>query len=79
MTAPATLQQHKQWIDAQDYGGLLRRWRFAPAGDLIFQGEAGEYYANAMREKRALTPDNGVSASKQVGWDNPSHGGPGRA
>ena len=73
------LQQQKDWIDAQDYGGLLRRWRFAPAGDPIFQGEAGEYYANAMREKRALTPDNGVNASKQVGWYNPSPGSAWRA
>ena len=73
------LQKHKNWIDAQDYEGLLRRWRFALAGDAIFEGEAGEYYANAMREKRALTQDNGVSASKRVGWNNPSPTSAGRA
>ena len=39
-------------------------------GDTIFQGEAVEYYARAMREKRALTPDRGVRDSKQLGWDS---------
>ena len=62
-------QDQKEWIDRQDHLGLLRRWRFGETGDPIFQGEAGEYYARAMREKRALTPDGGVQDSKQLGWD----------
>ena len=62
-------QEQKEWIDRQDHLGLLRRWRFGKVGDAIFQGEAGEYYARAMREKRALTPDRGVRDSKQLGWD----------
>ena len=66
-------QEQKEWIDRQGHLGhlgLLRRWRFGEVGDPIFrEGEAGEYYARAMREKRALTPDRGVRDSKQLGWD----------
>ena len=62
-------QEQKEWIDQQDHLGLLRRSRFGKMDDAIFQGEAGEYYAKAMREKRALTPDRGVRDSKQLGSD----------
>ena len=30
----------RDWIDTADYEQLLRRWRFAPAGDPAFVGEA---------------------------------------
>ncbi len=61
----------KAWIDEADYGELLRRWRFAPAGDPIFVGELGQYYQAVMLRKKAQTGDGGVSASKTIGWDKP--------
>jgi len=61
--------QFKGWIDAQSYQGLLNRWRNAPSGDLIFTGPIGEYYGKRMAYMRNLEPDNGVAASKAIGWD----------
>lgn len=58
----------KRWIDNTSYQDLLRKWRFAPLGDPMFQGEIGEYYEKVMAEKRK-TADH-VQASKNVGWDD---------
>ncbi len=59
----------KEWIDNATYEELLSRWRFASDGDLIFQGEAGEYYAEVMKKKgEEIGDDARVKASKSVGW-----------
>lgn len=60
-------EQIKRWIDNATYEQLLAKWRFAPIGDSMFQGETGDYYAKVMAEKRK-TADH-VQASKTVGWD----------
>jgi hypothetical protein len=58
------------WIDAASYEQLLRRWRFAPSGDPLFQGEVGEYYKKALAEaKEAVGPAEAVAASKRIGWE----------
>ncbi|KKK50897.1 hypothetical protein LCGC14_3120440, partial [marine sediment metagenome] len=55
----------KAQIDSEDYESLLRRWRFAPAGSPMFQGEVGDYYAKVMAEKRdSLPAGEQVRASK---------------
>jgi len=59
----------KKWIDNASYVQLLDRWRFAPAGDEMFIGDTGEYYSKMIKEKRALEQDNGVGASKLIGWE----------
>jgi len=59
----------RKWIDEADYEALLRRWRFAPVGDAMFQGDTGSYYAKVMSERRATSEH--VSASKRIGWDKP--------
>jgi hypothetical protein len=60
---------NKSWIDGASYKELLHRWRHAPTGDPMFQGETGGYYANVMREKRAQMSDaQAAGASKKVGW-----------
>ena len=64
-----TTEQMKAWIDRQTYEGLLRKWRFAKAGDPFFTGEVGDYYVAAMSRTSAATPDGGVGASKRIGWD----------
>lgn len=61
-------EETKAWIDNADYQTLLAKWRFAPAGSPLFQGETGEYYKKIMVEKRDALPDHGVSASKAVDW-----------
>lgn len=60
--------QVKLYIDSQDYEALLRRWRFAPAGDEMFQGETGEYWGKRLAELRDKDADDAVAASKRVGW-----------
>ena len=64
-------EEMRDWIDRQDFQGLLRWWRFAPAGDPFFQGETGEHYSREMARRRGLEPDGGASASRRVGWDDP--------
>lgn len=57
-------------IDALSYVELLRRWRFAPTGDQMFQGESGDYFARRMAQLRAEPggQDKHTSASKAIGW-----------
>ena len=60
----------KAEIDSLSYEQLLSAWRFASAGDLRFQGESGKYWAERMKELRAL-PDGDeehTRASKSIGW-----------
>lgn len=60
----------KAWIDAASYRTLLERWRNAPSGDPIFQGETGRYYSDVMfRKKQEVGPAEAVAASKSVGWE----------
>jgi hypothetical protein len=66
--------EQKRWIDNASYESLLSRWRNSPAGDQMFQGEAGEYYSRVMAEKRAADPSGHVRASKSIGWGGSSPG-----
>jgi hypothetical protein len=59
--------EQKKWIDEASYQQLLFRWRNAALGELIFQGEAGEYYSKVMAEKKARA--NHIQASKNIGWE----------
>ncbi len=66
MTLDAKTKKH---IDSMTYESMLRRWRFAPIGDTMFQGEAGEYFGMVMRQKRdSLLDGEHVAASKRIGW-----------
>ncbi len=60
----------REWIDSASYESLLSRWRFAPVGDPMFQGALGDYYSNAMAEKKKeIGHAEHVAASKRIGWD----------
>jgi len=62
-------QEEKDFIDNSDYETLLRRWRHDVTWDTIFQGESGEYYAEALFKKRQeIGEDAAVNISKRVGW-----------
>lgn len=62
-------EKTKAMIDWMDYETMFRRWRFAPAGDPMFQGEVGRYYAEVMKKKRSELGDAAHTAtSKRIGW-----------
>lgn len=62
-------KEMKNWIDKADYESLLTKWRFAPVGDVLFQGELGKYYSDVMFKKRnELDSAEQVRISKDVGW-----------
>jgi len=56
----------KAKIDKMSYYDLLAGWRFAPAGDPRFQGEAGDYWGKKMAELKAADPAGAVAASKAL-------------
>lgn len=62
-------QENKDYIDSLSYESLLSHWRFAPSGNVWFQGETGSYWAARMKQIREQDNDMHVSASKRIGWD----------
>ena len=64
-----TETEMKEWIDNADYEALLKKWRFAPTGDLFFQGDIGDYYSKVMAKKRdEISHEEAVKISKALGW-----------
>lgn len=62
--------EDRMLIDSMSYEDLLRRWRFAPVGDRLFQGMTGQYYKQVMQEKHRALPDGEHGRiSKLVGWE----------
>ena len=63
-------EANKEHIESLTYSELLHRMRFAPAGDLWFEGETGEYWSKRMCELRAQPGGDArhVAASKRIGW-----------
>jgi hypothetical protein len=59
----------KAEINNMQYSEMLHKWRFAPAGDKLFQGESGDYFSKNMSEKRnKLSEDEKINISKCIGW-----------
>ena len=66
-----TEQEMKSWVDNADYEQLLRKWRFAPVGDPLLQGDMGDYFSKVMFAKRdEVGYAVHVATSKHIGWDN---------
>lgn len=64
-----TISEVKNWMANASYEQLLSRWRNAPTGDPMFQGEAGVYYAEEMAKRRnEVGQSEHVRASKSIGW-----------
>lgn len=63
----ATKEEMIKWIDNASLEELLRRWRFAPPGDPIFQGEVGAYLMDMISKKRTEDPEEYVRISKKIG------------
>ena len=61
--------EQKKWIDEASYEDLLRKLRFAPAGDPMFIDDTVyEYYSKVVQERKAADPAAHVRASKSIGW-----------
>ncbi len=56
--------EQKQQIDNMSQYELCAKWRFAPSGDPLFQGDTGDYLAKVFKEKGGMTPE----ISKSLGW-----------
>lgn len=64
MTAQTRLR-----IDKMTYTEMLRQIRYATAGDPMFLGETGAYFYQVFAKKReAVTHENRVRISKEIGW-----------
>jgi len=61
--------QVKNDIDLLSYPELLEKWRKAPVGCEILQGESAVYFAKRMEAKREQEDDDGAAASKALGWN----------
>ena len=58
-----------EWIDNASYEELLRKWRFAPAGDPFFQGDIGKYYEKVLAgRKKEVGGAEHSRLSKKIGW-----------
>ena len=56
--------EQKAIIDNMTQEQLCSRWRFAHAGDSLFQGDTGSYFSKVLKEKGGFTPE----ISKKLGW-----------
>ena len=66
MTVMATI---KKRIDKMEYPEMLRLWRNATTGTVLFQGKNGLYFKKVMDEKRkTITSSEHTNISKQIGW-----------
>lgn len=55
----------KKLIDNMTQFQLCYKWRFAPVGDPLLQGDTGEYFAKVMKDKGGMTAE----ISKDMGWE----------
>jgi hypothetical protein len=56
--------EQKAKIDSMTQKELCSKWRFAPVGDLLLQGDTGDYFAKRLKEMGGFTPE----ISKELGW-----------
>ena len=62
-------QELLDWIDGASYEQLLRRWRFAPAGDpffnrTLFGGRVAQHYEDTMDGLKAQNLNEAVKLAK---------------
>jgi hypothetical protein len=53
----------KAAIDSMDRFSLCQKWRFAPVGEPLLQGEAGDYFKDRMIKLGGFSPE----ISKELG------------
>ncbi len=57
-------EEMKARIDRMSQEQMAAKWRFAPIGDPMFQGEVGDYFTERFKSLGGFTPE----ISKRVGW-----------
>ena len=58
-------EEQKNRIDNMSREDMCIKWRFAPVGDLLFQGDTGDYFSKVLKEKGGFSP----KISKEIGWE----------
>ena len=58
--------EQKNTIDNMSHYELQERWRNAPIGYPLLQGDTGNYYTSVLKSKGGFNPKD----SKAIGWDN---------
>ena len=56
--------EQKKQIDSMSQYQLCSKWRFAPSGDPLLQGDTGNYFSKRMKDLGGMTPE----ISKSLGW-----------
>jgi len=57
------------WINTATYVELLRKWRFAPSEDAMFQDEIGVHFAFTLAHRRKeIGAVAAIAASNLVGF-----------
>ena len=57
-------------IEKMSYEQMLKKHRFAPSGDPMFEGDSGWLFSKNMEiKKMELSHDERVRISKKVGWE----------
>ena len=69
MPTEKTVAEMLAWVERASYEDLLRKWRFAPAGDPHFlTPEVFKALQAKMWRLRREDPAQHVRASKAIGW-----------
>ena len=56
--------EQKNRIDSMSQYEMCSKWRNAPSGEPLLQGDTGDYFSKVMKEKGGFTP----AISKDIGW-----------
>jgi len=57
----------KKWILEASMEELFRKWRFAPVGDSLLQGETGEFFKTEFFKRRDANPAKYTEISEKIG------------
>lgn len=52
-------------IDSLSPTDLMRKWRFSPVGDPLFQGESGDYISKRISQ---ISEEDKIKISRAIGW-----------
>lgn len=57
-------EELKRRIDSMTREQMAAKWRFAPVGDPLLQGEAGDYFTERFKKLGGMSPN----ISKRLMW-----------
>lgn len=66
-----TDREKLDWINQASFEDLLRKWRFAPAGDPFLKGHIGDHFNKIYCQRRnSLDPGEFTRISKKIGLEH---------